>query len=73
MSESASVIFFLWGYVKDRVFVPSLSTNLDDLKIRISAAVRTVDSEMLRRTWDEFSFRADVARASGGAHIEQQL
>ncbi|PNF30503.1 hypothetical protein B7P43_G10879 [Cryptotermes secundus] len=24
--------FFLWGYVKDHVYVPPLPTNLDDLK-----------------------------------------
>lgn len=62
--------FFLWGYVKDHVFVPPLPTNLDDLKARISAAVRTIDGDMLRSAWDELSFRVDVARASGGGHIE---
>ena len=33
--------FFLWGYVKDRVFVPPLPRDLADLKARIIAVVKT--------------------------------
>jgi hypothetical protein len=35
----------LWEYVKDRVFVPPLATNLDDLKNRITAAVTSVEED----------------------------
>jgi len=31
--------FFLWGYVKDRVYVPPLPTIVDELQERITAAV----------------------------------
>ncbi|PNF40965.1 hypothetical protein B7P43_G08819 [Cryptotermes secundus] len=63
--------FFLWGYVEDRVYVPPLPTNLDDLKHRITTAINSVHRDMLIRAWEDFSYRIDVARAAGGGHIER--
>jgi hypothetical protein len=40
--------FFLWVFVKDRVFVPSLSANVAELLIQITAPVAEVTPEMLR-------------------------
>jgi hypothetical protein len=60
----------LWGYVKDRVFVPPLATNLDDLKNIITAAVISVEEDALRSVWDEFNYCFDVVRAAGGGQIE---
>ena len=34
--------FFLWGYVKERVYVPPLPADLDELTNRITAAVKSV-------------------------------
>jgi hypothetical protein len=62
--------FFLWGYVKERVYVPPLPTDLDELRNRITAAVNSVTEDTLRCVWDEFSYRVDVVRAAGGGHIE---
>ena len=42
---------FLWGYVKDRVFVPPLPRDLADLKTRIIAAVMNIDAPILTRVW----------------------
>jgi hypothetical protein len=39
--------FFLWGFVKGRVFVPPLHANVAELRTRITAAVAEVTSEML--------------------------
>ncbi|PNF14729.1 hypothetical protein B7P43_G08933 [Cryptotermes secundus] len=61
--------FFLWGYVKDHVYVPPPPTNLNDLKHRITA-INSVHRDMLIRAWEEFSYGIDVARAAGGGHIE---
>jgi len=61
--------FFLRGYVKERVFVPPLPADLDEVTNRITAAVKSVTENTLRRVWDEFGFRVDV-RAAGGGHIE---
>ena len=62
--------FFLWGYVKDRVFVPLLPRDLADLKARIIAAVKNIDAPMLTRVWQELEYRIDVCRVTRGAHIE---
>jgi hypothetical protein len=60
---------FLWGYVNERVYVPPLPTDLDELRNRITAAVISVTEDTLKRVWDEFSYGVDV-RAAGGGHIE---
>ncbi|PNF14515.1 hypothetical protein B7P43_G15641 [Cryptotermes secundus] len=39
--------FFLWGYIKDRVYVPPLPRTLVELRERIYAAVMTIDRMML--------------------------
>jgi len=63
--------FFLWGFVKEAVYVPSLPTTLDELKKnRFTTAVNSVTQDILLRVWNEFSYRLDVTRAAGGGHIE---
>jgi hypothetical protein len=62
--------FFLWGYVKDWVFVPPLPRDLADLKARIVAAVKNIDAPMLTRVWQELENRIDVCRVTRGAHSE---
>jgi len=62
--------FFLWGFVKEAVYVPSLPTTLDDLKNRITTAVNSATQDILLRVWDEFSYRLDVTCAAGGGNIE---
>jgi len=62
--------FFLWGYVKERVYVPPLPADLDELTNRITAAVNSVTEDTLRRIWDKFIYCIDVVRAAGGRHIE---
>jgi hypothetical protein len=61
--------FFIWGCVKDTVFVPPLPTNLRDLRNRITAAVALVNCDMLTRVWDEMDYRIDVCRIRKGGHI----
>ena len=31
--------FFLWGYVKDQVYVPPLPASIPELKVRIRTAI----------------------------------
>jgi hypothetical protein len=44
---------FLWGYVKDWVFIPPLPCDLDDLEAWIIAAVKNIDVPMLMRVRQE--------------------
>jgi hypothetical protein len=45
--------FSLWGYVTEQVFVPPLPLDVDELKLRITAAIETIDRNVLERAWDE--------------------
>ena len=62
--------FFLWGFVKDTVFVPPLPANLQDLRNRITAAVALVDRDMLTGVWNEMDYRIDVCRITKVGHIK---
>jgi len=64
------VRFFLWGFVKDTVFVPPFPANLQDLRNRITAAVALVDRDMLTRVRNEMDYRIDVCRITKGGYIE---
>jgi hypothetical protein len=61
---------FLWGCVKDRVFVPPLPRDLADLKARFIAALKNIDAPMLTRVWQELECRIDVCRVTRGSQIE---
>jgi hypothetical protein len=59
--------FFLWRYVKDRVYatpVPDIAT------LRTRIVLEKLDAAMLQRVWMELEYRLDVLRATKGAHIE---
>ena len=60
------VRLFLWGFVKDTVFVPPLPANLPDLRNRINAAVALVDRDMLTCVWNEMDYLIDVCRITNG-------
>jgi len=62
--------FFLWGYVKDQVYVPTLPASIPELKVRIRAAIETITADMLQTVWNELDHHADVCRITKGAHIE---
>jgi hypothetical protein len=61
---------FLWGFVKDRVFVPPLPANVTELRTRITAAVAEVTPEMLRIMWQDIDYRWVVGHIISGSHIE---
>ena len=61
--------FFLWGYVKDKVFSTPVP-DITNLKARITDAFATITEEMLENAWREIDYRLDVLRATKGAHVE---
>ena len=69
-SRLNSLWLFLWGYIKDRVFVPQLPVSLNELKQRITTAVVGVDKDMLRSVWTELDCRIDICRVTKGSPIE---
>ena len=62
--------FFLWGYVKDQVYVPSLPTSIPELKVRIRTAIETITADMLQTVCNQLDYRVYVCRIMKGAHIE---
>jgi hypothetical protein len=46
------------------------SSNIDDLKRRITEDVAAVTCNMLRRVWEELDYRFDICRITSGDHIE---
>ena len=60
--------FFLWGYVKDRVYVPPLPASIPELKVRIRTAGETITADMLQRVWNELDDRVTVCGITEGAH-----
>jgi hypothetical protein len=66
--DLTSFDFFLWGYVKDVVYVPPLP--IQELKQRIIAAVAAINRDMLERVWTEMDYRIDVCRVTRGSHID---
>jgi hypothetical protein len=48
----------------------SLSSDIYDLKRRITEAVAAVTFDKLRRVWEELDYRFDTCRVTCGAHIE---
>jgi hypothetical protein len=60
----------LWGYIKDRVFIPPLPVSLKELKQHITTAVASVDEGMLRSVWTELDYHIDICRVTKGSHIE---
>ena len=61
--------FFLWGYVKDRVYRTPVR-DVETLQSRIIEVLATVNEEMLENTWREIEYRLDILRATNGAHVE---
>jgi len=61
--------FFLWRYVKDKVFSTSVP-DITNLKARITDAFATITEHMLGNTWREIDYRLDVLRATKAAHVE---
>ena len=61
--------FFLWGYVKDRVYATPVR-DLDHLKQKIQVEVRYVTFLMLANTWKELRRRLDLLIERDGGHIE---
>lgn len=62
--------FFLWGFIKDRVYVPPLPADIPELRHRIEAAVAVITDDTLINVWEELSYRLDVCRVTKGVHIE---
>ncbi len=68
--DLTSLDFFLWGFVKDKVYAGQIR-SLQHLETRITRAVRSVDAETLSKVWENVRARMDCVIRQQGKHIEQ--
>lgn len=64
--------FFLWGYVKDNVFINNPKT-LDDLKSAIASCINSINPEMLMKVSSNIVKRAQICRSQNGRHFQHLL
>ena len=62
--------FFLWGYVKDKVYSEEIE-SLQHLKARITEAIRSIDTSTLSNVWKNIETRINCVVRQQGKHIEQ--
>ena len=46
--------------VKDKVFVPTVSASLEELRVWITEVVAAIDVDMIHRIWDKITYRWDI-------------
>jgi len=61
--------FYLWGYLKDRVYGNNPQT-IPDLKAAITAATRAIPREECGRVIENFARRIQMCPQCRGAHLE---
>lgn len=62
--------FFLWGFLKQKVYKERLDNDLDSLRMRITQAVNDINVEMLHNVYNNFRRRAEECVNQGGQYIE---
>jgi hypothetical protein len=69
-SRCNPMLFLLWGYVKNQVYVFPLPAIIPELKVRIRTTIETITVDIATNSWNELDYRVDVCRITKGAHIE---
>jgi transposase len=64
--------FFLWGYVRERVFVTA-PRDIDDLKERVRSTLSAVKRSTLKKVLREFTNRLGYCIAAQGRHFEHLI
>ena len=62
--------FYLWGYLKARVYNP-LPKTLDELKHNIDEEIKNITKDELKRVFFNFEKRCDLVIAAKGGHIDE--
>jgi hypothetical protein len=60
-----------WEFVKDNVYIPPMSVDLQEIRDKIVNTTAMVDANFLDKLWDKLKYRlVDVCRITRGSHIE---
>lgn len=63
--------FFLWGYLKSKVYYP-LPKTLEDLKANIRREIKNINKNFLKSTFVNFEKRCNLIIENNGGHIENK-
>ena len=63
--------FFLWGYLKQRVYTP-MPYSLDSLKANIVREFKKIPKETIKSTFDDFYKRLEKLKTNNGGHVEDK-
>ena len=61
--------FFLWGYLKQKVYVNNPQT-IDDLKENISDCIQAIQPQLCHNVIENFAKRIVACRTAAGGHLE---
>lgn len=62
--------FYLWGYLKQKVYSCDLHDDLQLLKQKIRDAVNEINATSITKVFEEFRVRVEKCADRGGTHIE---
>lgn len=62
--------FFLWGYLKQKVYAHDLKDNLNLLKEKISEAIADINEDTIHSVYEKFRKNIEKCVTVGGQHIE---
>lgn len=65
--------FWLWGCVRNNVYKAPRPRTLDELEMRISDFLNSIDIREVRRCYDSFRKRCRLCFSNNGRHIENLL
>ena len=65
--------FYLWGYLKDKVYSNPVPRYLNQLKVNIANNIRNITRETLAKVTANFRMRMDRLLETDGHHIEHLL
>ena len=64
--------FFLWGYIKDRVYL-NKPRNIPELKAEVCRIIKSIHVDMCSSVINNFAVRVRECLVRGGTHIEHVL
>jgi len=70
--DLSSCDFFLWGYLKSKVY-ETRPESIQDLKVRIQEEIRAITPALLRRVSENFRLRLTQCAQNEGGHLPEQL
>lgn len=65
--------FYLWGYLKSKVYLDPPPETLQDLKKRIKSEIKKITATSLKKVCENFANRLQKVKANRGGWIEHTI